>query len=429
MAGVLGLGRAATRAWLRGAGRAGPAGRARPRGAGGARGLYAGAPAGQHWLTETQSDIRELALDFARNELAPHAAKWDAEKVFPVDALRHAASLGFGAIYSSEEFGGAGLGRRDAAVVFEALAYGDVSTAAYVTIHNMNCFLLDTFGSPEQKERWLPRLASMELLSSYCLTEPGSGSDAASLSTQARRDGDDYVLSGSKAFISGAGAADVYFIMARTGEPGSGPGGITCFLVEKGAEGLSFGAPEHKLGWNSQPTAIVNLDGVRVPAAQRVGEEGQGFKIAMRGLDGGRINIAACSLGGAQFCLETAQEYVASRKQFGKPLGALQATQFKLADMATDLRASRLMVHSAADALDNKLPSATGAAAMAKRFATDTCFSVVDRALQLHGGYGYLRDYPIERYLRDLRVHSILEGTNEIMRVIAAREMQRGNIA
>jgi len=395
---------AAARLGLRAAGRRAPgAPLARPRAA--ASVSSAALPAS---MTEAQQEFRELALDFAKGELLPHAARWDEEKHFPVDALRHAASLGFGGIYVSEEFGGIGLGRKDAAVIFEALAYGDVPTTAYLTIHNMNCFVLDRFGTQEQKERWLPRMTAMELLSSYCLTEPGAGSDAAALATAAARDGDDYVLTGAKAFISGGGASDVYIVLARTGGPG--PGGVSCFLVEAGAPGLSFGKQEVKLGWNCQPTAVVNLDGVRVPAAQRIGAEGEGFKIAMAGLDGGRINIATCSVGGAQFCLDAAHDYAATRKQFGRAIEDFQNTQFKLADMATGLVASRVMVYNAAEALDAGLPSATASAAMAKRFATDTCYDIANDAQQLHGGYGYLREYPVERYMRDLRVHSILEG-------------------
>ena len=399
-------------------------------GGGGGGGVESGSIVSEGWsdaktfgLSEDQVEFKTVSDHFAANELLPYAAKWDEEKHFPQDVLRQAAGLGFGGIYCSEEYGGSGLGRLDAAVIFEALAYGDVSFTAYLTIHNMNCYVLDTFGSKEQKEKYLSRMTSMELFSSYCLTEPNSGSDAASLATIATRKGEDYVLNGSKAFISGGGVSDVYVVMARTGEPG--PKGISCFLVEKDTEGVSFGKPEVKLGWNSQPTTVVSFDDVVVPRANRIGDEGVGFKIAMAGLDGGRINIATCSVGGAQFALDAAREYSSGRKQFGKELSRFQNTQFKLADMMTSLTASRLMVRRAAMALDAKIPSATAEAAMAKRFATDTCFDVANQALQLHGGYGYLRDYPVERVLRDLRVHSILEGTNEIMRVIIAREMDK----
>ncbi|QDZ21532.1 acyl-CoA dehydrogenase [Chloropicon primus] len=380
-------------------------------------------------LTEMQVEFREVARSFALNELAPHSAKWDETKHFPVDTLKQAAELGFGGIYCQEEYGGTGLGREDAAVIFEALAYGDISFTAYLTIHNMNCFVLDTFGTQQQKEKYLQRMTCMELLSSYCLTEPNSGSDAASLETSAVKQEDgSYVLNGAKAFISGAGTSDVYIVMART-DPGADKAkGITCFVVEKDQEGVSFGKPEKKLGWNSQPTCVVSFDDVVVPAENRVGEEGEGFKIAMMGLDGGRINIATCSVGGAAFALDSAREYTSSRKQFGKPLDKFQNTQFKLADCATSLAASRLMVRRAARALDAKIASATAECAMAKRFATDSCFDIANTCLQLHGGYGYLMDYPAERIVRDLRVHSILEGTNEIMRVIIAREMDRQKV-
>jgi alkylation response protein AidB-like acyl-CoA dehydrogenase len=331
--------------------------------------------------------------------------------------------LGFAAVYVAEDVGGSALGRLDAALIFEALAYGDVTTAAFLSIHNMATGMIDRYGTPAQRQRFLPGLARMDLIASYCLTEPGSGSDAAALRTSARRDGDDYVLNGSKAFISGAGVSDIYVVMVRTGAAGAK--GISTVVVEKGAPGLSFGAQERKMGWNAQPTAMVNFDDCRVPVENRLGEEGDGFKIAMSGLDGGRINIGACSLGGARLALETAQSYMGSRQQFGRPLKDFQALQFKLADMATELEAARLMIRNAADALDRKAPDTTKLCAMAKRFATDAGFSVANDALQIHGGYGYLRDYPLERILRDLRVHQILEGTNEIMRVITAREMFR----
>ncbi len=374
-------------------------------------------------LTDDQRAIQEMAQAFARDEMAPHSAKWDEDKHFPVDVLRAAAGLGFAGIYVQEDVGGSGLKRLDASVIFEALSYGDVPTAAYLTIHNMASWMIDRFGSDELRGRWLPRLTTMELIASYCLTEPGSGSDAASLRTTAKKDGDHYVLNGSKAFISGGGVSDVYVVMARTGD--AGPKGVSTFVVEKGQEGLSFGANERKMGWNAQPTAQVNFDNVRVHESNRVGQEGEGFRFAMMGLDGGRLNIASCSLGGAAFALDTAKAYMETRNQFGKPLKDFQALQFKLADMATELEAARLMVRRAADALDKRDPEATKLCAMAKRFATDAGFQVANDALQLHGGYGYLQDYPLERIVRDLRVHQILEGTNEIMRVIISREMFR----
>lgn len=375
-------------------------------------------------LTEDQRAIEDAARAFAAAELAPHSARWDEEKHFPVDVMRKAAELGFAGLYVREDVGGSALTRLDASIVFEQLSYGDVATAAFISIHNMASWMIDRFGSEELRRRYLPRLTTMEVIASYCLTEPGSGSDAAALKTTARRDGDAYVLNGSKAFISGAGTSDVYVVMARTG--GDGAGGVSTFVVEKDTPGLSFGAQERKMGWNAQPTAQVNFDDCRVPAANRVGEEGQGFKIAMAGLDGGRINIASCSLGGAGFALDTAMAYLESRKQFGRALKEFQGLQWRLADMATDLDAARLMVRRAAHALDNKDPKATRYCAMAKRFATDAGFEVANQALQLHGGYGYLRDFPLERIVRDLRVHQILEGTNEIMRVIVARELLRG---
>jgi alkylation response protein AidB-like acyl-CoA dehydrogenase len=374
-------------------------------------------------LSEEQRAIQEAARTFSDAELAPNAARWDEEKHFPVGALRQAAGLGLAALYVREDVGGSGLGRVEAALVFEALARGCVSTAAFLSIHNMCGWMIDRFGSEALRSAWSPRLASMQTIASYCLTEPGSGSDAASLRTAARRDGEDYVLNGSKAFISGGGVSDVYLVMCRTGA--EGPKGVSAILVEKGTPGLSFGAQERKLGWNSQPTAMVQFDDCRVPAANRIGAEGEGFRIAMAALDGGRVNIGACSLGGAAFALETALAYVQTRRQFGRPLAEFQALQFKLADMATQLEAARLMVLRAAAAIDTDDPDKTRLCAMAKRFATDACFAIADEALQLHGGYGYLKDYPLERILRDLRVHRILEGTNEIMRVIVAREMLR----
>ncbi len=372
-------------------------------------------------LTDDQRAIQEMAQAFARDELAPHAAKWDEESHFPVDVMRQAAALGFAGVYVQEDVGGSGLSRLDASLIFEALSYGCVPTAAYLTIHNMASWMIDRFAGDELRHKYLPRLTTMELIASYCLTEPGSGSDAAAMRTSARLDGDHYVLNGSKAFISGAGVSDVYVVMARSG--GDGPKGVSAFIVEKGWEGLSFGANEKKMGWKSQPTAQVNFDNVRVPVENRIGGEGEGFRFAMMGLDGGRLNIASCSLGGAAFALDTAKAYMETRNQFGKPLKDFQALQFKIADMATELTASQLMVRNAASALDQRDPHATKLCAMAKRFATDACFDVANNALQLHGGYGYLADYPMERIVRDLRVHQILEGTNEIMNVIVGRSL------
>ncbi|MFQ5984343.1 MAG: acyl-CoA dehydrogenase family protein [Alphaproteobacteria bacterium] len=372
-------------------------------------------------LSEDQRAFQELARNFAAHEMAPFAAKWDADCVFPVETLRKAAELGFAAIYVKSDVGGAGLGRVDAALIFEELAAGCTSTAAYLSIHNMASWMVDAFGSDEQRRHWLPDLAAMRRFASYCLTEPGAGSDAASLRTRAERDGDHYVLNGSKAFVSGADASDLYLSMVRTG--GEGPRGISCLVVEKGAPGLSFGKQEQKLGWHSQPTAMVIFEDCRVPVAHRLGAEGEGFKIAMKGLDGGRINIGACSLGAAKACLERAREHLSARDQFGRKLAEFQALRFKLADMATDLEAARLMVLRAAATLDAGDEDATLYGAMAKRFATDAGFAICNEALQLHGGYGYLKDYPLERYLRDVRVHQILEGTNEIMRLIVARRL------
>lgn len=374
-------------------------------------------------LADEQVLIRDTAAKFADERLAPHAGRWDQDKHFPVDELKDLAELGFAAIYTDEEHGGSGLSRWDAAVIFEQLSRGCVATAAYLSIHNMVTWMVDRFGSAEQRAQYVPKLAAMSVMGSYCLTEPGSGSDAASLSTKAVRDGDDYVLTGTKAFISGGGGAtDFFIVMARTG--GAGPKGVTAFIIEGQPDGLSFGAQERKMGWNAQPTAQVILENCRIPAANRLGAEGEGFKFAMAGLDGGRINIAACSLGGAQAALDAALAYTAERTQFGKPIADFQHTQFTLADMETDLEAARLMVYRAARSLDEGSPNATKHAAMAKRFATDACFEIADKALQLHGGYGYLADYPVERILRDLRVHRILEGANEIMRVIIARSLQ-----
>jgi alkylation response protein AidB-like acyl-CoA dehydrogenase len=375
-------------------------------------------------LSEDQFAFRDTARAFAQARMLPHAARWDEEKYFPLEVFRAAAELGFAGIYVGEEHGGSGLTRLDAALIFEELSAADPSTAAFLSIHNMVCWMIDRFGDAGFRSRFLPSLLRCEKIASYCLTEPGSGSDAAALRTKAVRDGDYYVLDGSKAFISGGGVSDLYAVMVRTGE--DGPSGISCLLVEKGTPGLSFGAPERKLGWNSQPTAAVIFESCRVPVANRLGAEGDGFRFAMMGLDGGRINIAACSLGGARACLEAALSYVQERRQFGRKLADFQALQFRLADMATSLEAARLMVHRAAASLDAREPDATMRCAMAKRYATDACFQICDEALQLHGGYGYIRDYPIERYLRDLRVHRILEGTNEIMRVIIARKLLQG---
>ena len=375
-------------------------------------------------LTDDQRAIQDAARAFAEAELAPHSARWDEDKHFPVDVLKAAAEMGFAGIYTGEEHGGMALGRVEAALIFEELSRGDVATAAFISIHNMATWMIDKFGSDDLRSRLVPSLVAMDQMASYCLTEPGSGSDAAALRTTAVRDGDHYVLNGSKAFISGAGTSDVYVVMVRTG--GEGPKGVSAVVVEAGTPGLSFGAQERKMGWNAQPTAVVSFDDCRVPVGNLVGEEGAGFKYAMAGLDGGRLNIAACSLGGARLALETAQEYVTTRKQFGQAIGQFQALQFRLADMATDLEAARLMVQRGAWAIDNNHPEKTKWCAMAKRLATDACFQIADEALQLHGGYGYLKDYPLERIVRDLRVHRILEGTNEIMRVIIARELARG---
>ena len=374
-------------------------------------------------FSDEQIAIQDMARGFATDEMLPHAAEWDAEMIFPVDALRQAAALGFAGIYCAETHGGSGLGRLDAAIIFEELATACPSTAAYISIHNMASWMIDRFANDELRARLLPKLMTMEHFASYCLTEPGAGSDSASLSARAVRDGDDYVINGEKAFISGGSASDIYVCMLRTGADGAD--GISCIAVAKDAPGLSFGKLEKKLGWNSQPTTAVIFQDCRVPTVNRIGEEGDGFKIAMQGLDGGRINIGACSLGGARTCLELAREHTKTRKQFGQVLAEFQALQFQLADMATELESARVMLHRAAWMLDNGTPGTTAAAAMAKRLATDDGFEVVNRALQLHGGYGYLKEFPIERYLRDLRVHQILEGTNEIMRVIIARDFLR----
>ena len=374
-------------------------------------------------LTDDQRQIQEMARRFTADAIAPHAAEWDEKHIFPRDVVRAAAELGFGAIYVSEEGGGIGLGRLEAALIMEAMATGCPSTSAFISIHNMAAWMIDRYGANEVKQQYLPRLVTAEWLASYCLTEPGAGSDAAALRTRAVRDGDDYVVTGAKAFISGGGVNELYVTMVRTGE--DGPKGISALVIERDMPGVSFGAPERKLGWHSQPTAQVNFDGVRVPVANRIGAEGQGFAIAMAGLDGGRLNIGACSLGGAQRCLDEAIAYTRERKQFGSRIADFQNTQFTLADMETELQAARTLLYAAAAKVTDGSPDRTRFAAMAKRLATDTGQSVVDRALQLHGGYGYLMDYPIERFLRDLRVHRILEGTNEVMRMIVARELLR----
>ena len=373
-------------------------------------------------LTEDQLMIHEAAQRFAYDKLRPFAGDWDERKHFPVDVLREAAALGFAAIYTKEDHGGAGLSRRDAVLIFEQLSRGCIATAAFLSIHNMCTWMIDSFGSEDQRARWVPQLAAMELIASYCLTEPGSGSDAAAMKTRAVRDGDAYVLNGSKQFISGAGVSDLYVVMAKTGE--DGPKGVSTFVIPKDTPGLSFGANEKKMGWNAQPTRQVLFDGVRIPAENRIGAEGEGFRFAMKGLDGGRLNIAACSLGGAQDALDRAQGYAGERSQFGKHLNQFQATQFKLADMETELQASRSLLYDAAARLDAGAPDASKWCAMAKRFVTDAGSKIANDALQIHGGYGYLHDYGVERIVRDLRVHQILEGTNEIMRVIIARHME-----
>jgi alkylation response protein AidB-like acyl-CoA dehydrogenase len=372
-------------------------------------------------LSDEQSAIVEMARAFADNEMAPHAATWDEESVFPIETLRAAAGLGIAGMLVPEAEGGSGLSRLDAALVFEQLARACPSTAAFLSIHNMVGWMIAGYGTPAQKARYLPDMLTMQRVVSYCLTEPGAGSDAASLRTRATVDSDDYLLNGEKAFISGGSVADLYAVMARTG--GEGADGISCILVEKGAPGLGFGKLERKLGWHSQPTAAVVFADCRTPIANRLGADGEGFRIAMRALDGGRVNIAACSLGGAAACLDQALAYAKERRQFGRPIADFQAIQFKLADMATELEAARLMTYRAAAAMDADDPDKTRLCAMAKRLATDLCFDISNAALQIHGGYGYLRDFPVERYLRDLRVHQILEGTNEIMRVIIARRL------
>ena len=375
----------------------------------------------QFGLTEDQIAIRETAEKFTADMITPFAAEWDEKSHYPVDVWKAAGELGFGAIYVSEESGGIGLGRLDAALIMEAMSYGCPSTSAFISIHNMVAWMIDTFGDQQLKDRYLPDLCTMEKIGSYCLTEPGSGSDAAALKTSARREGDHYVLNGTKQFISGGGYNDLYVVMARTGDHKSR--GISAFVVDKDAPGLSFGAPEKKLGWNSSPTAQVIFEDCRVPVENRIGAEGDGFKFAMAGLDGGRLNIGACSLGGAQRCLDEAIQYVKDRKQFDQPIAEFQNTQFRLAEMATELEAARALLYIAADKVTHGAPDKTRFAAMAKMLASDTGSSVVDRALQMFGGYGYLKDYPIERFWRDLRVHRILEGTNEVMRMIIGRDL------
>ena len=372
-------------------------------------------------LTGEQKAIQNMALDFAMAEMAPHAMRWDEEKIFPTDVLRELAKLGFAGVYVGEEYGGSGLSRLEAALVFEALSAGCTSTAAYLTIHNMASWMIDSFGNEDQRAKFIPPLMRMDMMASYCLTEPGSGSDAAAMRSRAQRDGDHYILNGSKAFISGAGYSDLYVAMVRTGDEGAN--GVSCFLVEKDTPGLSFGANERKMGWNSQPTAQVIFEDCRVPAENLLGNQGDGFKFAMKGLDGGRLNIAACSLGTAQRAFDKALAYAGEREQFGNRISDFQAIQFKLADMATELQAARLMLYDAARALDSNDPERTKRSAMAKRFVTDAGFNIANEALQIHGGYGYLQDYEVERMVRDLRVHQILEGTNEIMRVIIARHL------
>ena len=379
----------------------------------------------QFGLTEDQLAIQDMARKFTADRITPNAAQWDEDKHFPRDVVRQAGELGFGAIYISEEMGGIALGRLESALIFEALSYGCPSTAAFISVHNMASWMIDKFGGDEIKARYLPQLVGMEKLGSYCLTEPSSGSDAAALKTTARlakdSSGDHYVVSGTKQFVTGGGVNDIYVTMVRTSD--NGAKGISCLVIEKDQEGVSFGANEKKLGWNSSPTAQVNFDNVRVPIENRVGAEGDGFKFAMAGLDGGRLNIGACSLGGAQRCLDEAIAYVKDRSQFGQRIADFQNTQFTLADMATDLEAARALLYLAAAKVTAGAPDKTRFAAMAKRLASDSGSEIVDKALQLFGGYGYLRDYPIERFWRDLRVHRILEGTNEVMRMIIGRDL------
>jgi alkylation response protein AidB-like acyl-CoA dehydrogenase len=372
-------------------------------------------------LDADQIAVRDMARHFADEVFAPNALAWDEARHFPVAEMRKAAALGMGGVFIAEDVGGSGLSRLTASLIFEALATGCPTVAAYMSIHNMTSWLIDAFGTEEQRQKFLPQLCSMEMLASYCLTEPGVGSDAAALMTRAVRDGGHYVINGQKQFISGAGAGDLYVVMARTG--GEGASGISAFIVPGDTPGISFGANERKMGWNAQPTRAVIFQDVRVPLNDRLGEEGSGFRIAMSGLDGGRLNIAACSLGGAQCALEKTLAYMKERKAFGKRLDEFQALQFRLADMATELEVSRAFLWHAAAAFDRKDANSSQISAMAKRFITDTCFNVANQALQLHGGYGYLSEYGIEKIVRDLRVHQILEGTNEIMRLIVARNL------
>lgn len=378
-------------------------------------------------LTEEQRAFAQTARNFAQAEFAPHAAHWDEEGIFPKEAIAKAGELGFCGLYAPEAAGGLALPRLDATLVFEEMAAVDPSTTAFITIHNMATWMLGTWATPAVRDHWGPLLTTGEKLASYCLTEPGAGSDAASLKTRAELVGNEYVINGAKAFISGAGSTDVLVLMARTGDAQSGAGGISAFAVPADTPGISYGKKEQKMGWNSQPTRTISFDNVRIPADHLLGREGEGFKIAMKGLDGGRINIATCSVGAAQGALNAAQQYMQDRKQFGKPIASFQALQFKLADMATELVAARQMVRLAASKLDAGARDASTYCAMAKRFATDAGFTVINDALQLHGGYGYIREYPLERLLRDARVHQILEGTNEIMRVIIARRMLDGD--
>ncbi|MGY0216659.1 isobutyryl-CoA dehydrogenase [Endozoicomonadaceae bacterium StTr2] len=372
-------------------------------------------------LTEDQIAFRDTARQFAEQELAPHAAEWDREHHFPVDVIKKTGELGFCGLYTPEEAGGLGLSRLDSHLIFEQLSYGCTATTAYLTIHNMCTWMIGSFAAPALRDEWCPDLVSGEKLSSYCLTEPGSGSDAASLRTTAKREGDHYVLNGSKMFISGAGSTDVLVVMARTGD--AGPKGISAIVVPATTPGITYGRLEEKMGWNAQPTRLITFEDVKVPVSNRLGEEGEGFIFAMKGLDGGRLNIATCSLGTAQLAIDRSKAYLQERQQFGRPIASFQALQFKLADMQTELVAARQMVRLAAHKLDNKDPEATSYCAMAKRFATDAGFNICNEALQLHGGYGYINEFPLERMVRDTRVHQILEGTNEIMRVIIARRI------
>jgi alkylation response protein AidB-like acyl-CoA dehydrogenase len=374
-------------------------------------------------LTQDQIAIQDMARKFTADAITPFAAEWDEGHIFPRETIKASAELGFAAIYVSEESGGVGLGRLEAALIMEAMAYGCPATSAFISIHNMAAWMIDCFGSQAVKDKYLPSLVTMERMAGYCLTEPGSGSDAAALKTTAKLEGDHYVVNGTKQFISGGGVNDVYVTMVRTGV--DGPKGISCLVIEKGMEGVSFGVPERKLGWNASPTAQVIFDNVKVPVENRVGAESDGFRFAMAGLDGGRLNIGACSLGGAQRCLDESITYTKDRQQFGQPVAEFQNTQFTLADMATDLEAARALLYMAAAKVTANAPDKSRFSAMAKRLATDNGSSIVDRALQLHGGYGYLKDYPIERFWRDLRVHSILEGTNQVMRMIIGRDLLR----